>query len=413
MDATRKRNIGLAAVGSAALVAAGTAFAAGKLSHSGAKANAASGSGDLVAASTQSGGADARGYGFGRRGGGFDRFGFGRMGGPFHRGDDLAAAATYLGTTAGDLQSKLAAGQTLAQIADATNGKSASGLIDALVTHEKTELQQAVTDGKLTQTQADQLETNLTDRITALVNGTKPTGPGGHFGIGPFHRGDDLAAAATYLGTTASDLQSKLAAGQTLAQIADATNGKSASGLIDALVTHEKTELQQAVTDGKLTQTQADQLETNLTDRITALVNGTKPTGPGGHFGIGPFHRGDDLAAAATYLGTTASDLQSKLAAGQTLAQIADATSGKSASGLIDALVTHEKTELQQAVTDGKLTQTQADQLETNLTDRITALVNGTRPTGPGPGFGFRFRGGGGPWQGPPTQRQNAPATHI
>jgi hypothetical protein len=183
MDATRKRNIGLAAVGSAALVAAGTAFAAGKLSHSGAKANAASGSSDLVAASTQSGGSGSGGYGFGRRGGGFDRFGFGRMGGPFHRGDDLAAAASYLGTTASDLQSKLAAGQTLAQIADATNGKSASGLIDALVTHEKTELQQAVTDGKLTQTQADQLETNLTDRITALVNDTKPTGPGPGFGF--------------------------------------------------------------------------------------------------------------------------------------------------------------------------------------------------------------------------------------
>ncbi len=233
---------------------------------------------------------------------------------------------------------------------------------------------------------------------------------GGHV----FRGGDDLAAAATYLGTTADDLQSKLASGQTLAQIADATSGKSASGLIDALVTHEKTELQQAVTDGKLTQSQADQLETNLSDRITALVNGTRPAGPGpgGRFGIGPFHRGDDLAAAATYLGTTADDLQSKLASGQTLAQIADATSGKSASGLIDALVAHEKTELQQAVTDGKLTQSQADQLETNLSDRITALVNGTRPAGPGPGGHF-FKGGGAPWQAPPAGRQNLPATHI
>ena len=288
MDASRNRKIGIAAVGSVALVAAGTAFAAGKLSHSGSTANTASGSGDLIAAGTQSGGSGGYGFGYGRRDRGFGRFGFGRAGGPFHGGDDLTAAATYLGTTAGDLQSKLSSGQTLAQIADATSGKSASGLIDALVTHEKTELQQAVTDGKLTQTQADQLETNLTDRITALVNHTKPAGPGpgGHFGIGPFHGGDDLTAAATYLGTTAGDLQSKLSSGQTLAQIADATSGKSASGLIDALVTHEKTELQQAVTDGKLTQTQADQLETNLTDRITALVNHTKPAGAGprGHF---------------------------------------------------------------------------------------------------------------------------------
>ena len=80
---------------------------------------------------------------------------------------------------------------------------------------------------------------------------------------------------------------------------------------------------------------------------------GHGPGGPGG---------GDDLAAAATYLGLSQSDLQTALQSGKTLAQVANATSGKSAAGLIDALVAAEKTELAAAVTAGTLTQAQADQ---------------------------------------------------
>jgi hypothetical protein len=109
---------------------------------------------------------------------------------------------------------------------------------------------------------------------------------------------------------------------------------------------------------------------------------------------------GDDLAAAAGYLGTTTDSLLAQLQSGKTLAQVANATSGKSASGLIDALVAHEKTEIAAAVSAGKLTQAQADQLTANLQQHVTDLVNGVRPAGPprwggGPppgdgGFGFR-----------------------
>ena len=124
-------------------------------------------------------------------------------------------------------------------------------------------------------------------------------------------------------------------------------------------------------------------------------------------FGFG--HAGgpaDDIAAAADYLGTTASALVTDLQSGKTLAQVADGTSGKSSAGLIAALVAHEQTELAAAVTAGKLTQAQSDTLAANLTQRVTDRVNGTRPVGgPGPwggghhggrhgGFGGGFGGG-------------------
>jgi F0F1-type ATP synthase delta subunit len=199
-----------------------------------------------------------------------------------------------------------------------------------------------------------------------------PAGMLGHHD-GP---GDDLDAAATYLGTTASALVTQLRSGKTLAQIA----GSKTDGLIAALVDHEKQEIADAVTAGRLTQAQADEITATLTQRFTDLVNGVhRALGPGRGFGPGPgpVHRpGGDLAVAADYLGTTVTDLLTQLRTGKTLAAIA----GSKTSGLIDALVEHEKTELASAVTAGRLTQAQADELLPMLTTRVGALVNGTLP---------------------------------
>lgn len=156
----------------------------------------------------------------------------------------------------------------------------------------------------------------------------------GHSHDGPKGGGPPgLAAAATYLALSVDTLQADLQKGETLAQVANATSGKSASGLIDALVADAKSH---GATDP------------DLTARITAFVNGTaRPFGPG-----------PDLQAALTYLGISADTLRSDLESGKTLAQIADATSGKSAGGLVDALVAADRT-------------------------RITALVNGQPPEHP------------------------------
>ena len=193
---SRNTKFGALTVVAVALVVAGGAFAAGK--HHGSKASAASGLtiGSFVASATNKTTKDN---------------------GPGHGpSDELAAAATYLGLSQADLQTALQSGKTLAQVADATSGKSTTGLIDALVAAEKTELAAAVTAGKLTQAQADQIAPSLEARFTDLVNGVRPAhGPGfghgfGHGGPG----GGDLAAAATYLGLSQADLQTALAVGQ-------------------------------------------------------------------------------------------------------------------------------------------------------------------------------------------------------
>jgi hypothetical protein len=313
----------------------------------------------------------------------------------YGHGDDLDAAATYLGLTEDQLRTQLESGKTPAQIANATSGKSAAGLIAALVAAEKQELADAVSSGKLTQAQADTITAGLQQRFTDLVNGTLPKGRPG-FG---FHAGG-LDAAATYLGLTDDQLRTQLESGKTLAQIANATSGKSADGLIAALVADAKKDIAAAVSAGRLTQAQADAITSDLQQHVTDLVNGSLPKGGPG-FG---FHHIGGLDAAASYLGLTEDQLRTQLESGKTLAQIANATSGKSAAGLIAALVAAEKQEIANAVSSGKLTQAQADAITADLQQRVTDLVNGKLPSPPR-GDRFRFRGG--PFR-PPMTGANA-----
>ena len=225
---------------------------------------------------------------------------------------------------------------------------------------------------------------------------------------------DDFAAAATYLGLSQADLQTALQSGKTLAQVANATSGKSSSGLIAALVAAEQAELAAAVTAGRITQAEADQLSANLKARLTNFVNGTMPLHGGGGWGHAPGGQGgSSLAAAASYLGLSQSELQTALQSGKTLAQVAAATSGKSAAGLIDALVAAEQTELAAAVTAGRLTQAQADQVSAALKDRVTNMVNGVRPEHSGLG-GFGGPGGRGGYGGPPPSGSGLqPSTNV
>ena len=266
----RRIRFALLAVAVAALAAGGTALAAKSHGQSPRATAAPNGVFHGVFRGPGMGGPGIGGPGIGGPGHG----GFGH-GGP---SDDLAAAASYLGTTTDALLTQLQGGKTLAQVADATSGKSKSGLIDALVAHEKQELAAAVSAKKLTQAQSDQIASTLTQRFTDMVNSVHPAMPPAG---GPHGHGDGLQAVTSYLGISADALATQLRAGKTLAQIANATQGKSASGLIDALV-------------ADATKRFGANAPSDLRQHITDLVNGVRPAfGPGGggphdHWGEAP-----------------------------------------------------------------------------------------------------------------------------
>jgi hypothetical protein len=95
-----------------------------------------------------------------------------------------------------------------------------------------------------------------------------------------------------------------------------------------------------------------------------------------------------------TLLGMTDEQIQAERLAGKSLAQIAQAK-GVSEDKLIEAILTAKKAALAQAVTDGKLTQAQADLMVERMTAMIKVMVERTT-TGPMMGSGRGMMGGRG-----------------
>jgi hypothetical protein len=210
-------------------------------------------------------------------------------------------------------------------------------------------------------------------------------GPGGPPGA---------AAIATYLGLTNDQIRTQLASGKTLAQIATA-QGKTVSGLEDAIVADAKTHLDAAVTAGKLTADQESTMLARLKSHVDELVNSTGPPA-GGRGGPGG---GPATQAIATYLGLTSDQIGTQLQAGKTLADIATAQ-GKTVGGLEDAIVADAKTHLDAAVAVGKLTADQESTMLANIASHVADMVTHSGPPaggnggpGGGPAFGKRMAG--------------------
>jgi hypothetical protein len=158
------------------------------------------------------------------------------------------------------------------------------------------ELQAAVKDGRLTQSQANALEqrekkTGATPGLgfgffgpgagggPGLGLGPGP-GPGGGPGFGPRLRGvagplgfaGGIGSAASYLGLSNAQVFRELSSGKSLAQIATA-KGKSVSGLEQAMTAASKAQLAKAVANKMLTAAQEKQLLSGLSSRIANQVN--------------------------------------------------------------------------------------------------------------------------------------------
>jgi hypothetical protein len=164
--------------------------------------------------------------------------------------------------------------------------------------------------------------------------------------------------------------------------------GVSPSALSSAMQAARIDRIEAAVADGRLTQAQANLLKQRIREGRGPFLGDTFS---GGRFGRGGRER---LTAAATkYLGITPATLRSERRAGESLAQIAASTPGKSVAGLKAAILAGAKARLDGAVSDGRITSEQARARLSALSSRIEALLERTS-VGPGPNdFHMRPRG--------------------
>jgi hypothetical protein len=165
--------------------------------------------------------------------------------------------------------------------------------------------------------------------------------------------------------------------------------GVTPSALSSALKKALENRVDAAVAAGQLTKAQGDELKQRIESGALPLFFGPRG-GPHGHF--------DELGAAASYLGLSDDQLHTQLESGKSLAQVAK-DRGKSVDGLVQSMVDSATKKLDAAVTAGRLTKAQEQQILSGLKQRITDFVNGVRDRD----HEFRFdRGFAGPPPGSP-----------
>jgi ribosomal protein S20 len=177
--------------------------------------------------------------------------------------------------------------------------------------------------------------------------------------------------------------------------------------LDSAIVSAGSGTLDEAVQQGKLTQAQANALKSRLqSGDLGALLGGHgdfggKVGGPNGAKMNGGVQQAV-VGAVAKALNMTNQELMTQLRSGQTLAQLAQAH-GTTEQAVTDAALAAARTQLDQAVSSGSMTQAQADAIYARLQQAGAQLL---APHGRGSGGGRQQPGAPNAPQAPTTTSQ-------
>ena len=194
------------------------------------------------------------------------------MGG--HGPASLAVIAKTLGMSEADLLKELQAGKSVADVAKAKN-VALDKVVDAIIADR-------VADMKAN------LPKQLSEPFRPGPGGPAGPGPRGMFG-GP--GGASLATVAKELGISEADLLTALQAGKTVADVAKEKN-VALDKIVNAIVAQMSENLKKAVSDGRMTQAQADKmladLKASLPQRLSEKLLQPPPFGPGGPQGGRP-----------------------------------------------------------------------------------------------------------------------------
>ncbi len=136
-------------------------------------------------------------------------------------------AAGYLHVPPAQIRQLMAKGQTLSQIA-AAKGSSRAALLEALYARKARQIKSLHLTPQRERTELAATRAALAERLTR-------------------RRVSSLSvAAAKYLGLSRTELRAKLASGDTLSSLAEATGGHSRRGLIDAMTRERRETIEQA-----------------------------------------------------------------------------------------------------------------------------------------------------------------------
>ncbi|OME88736.1 MULTISPECIES: hypothetical protein [Paenibacillus] len=156
-----------------------------------------------------------------------------KAGGP-RGGNIVKETAEVLGLTEAEIRTALEAGSTFAEIAEG-KGMTQSVFVQKLTELETSKIDERLSEGSITETEAAEWKEGLSARLTQMVESSevgfgKGHGKGGR-GFGKFGNPEEIAAL---LGLSEDELKVEMKEGQSLAEIA-ATKGISEDQLVQKL----------------------------------------------------------------------------------------------------------------------------------------------------------------------------------
>jgi uncharacterized protein (DUF433 family) len=280
----------------------------------------------------------------------------------------IQVVADETGLKPADITRQMAQGMTLADIIQANKG-NVQTVIDQSVTEITDEINQAVATGKMTQDRANQILAALKDQITQGINGD--LFPNKLDTATILRDSEEILLQATADATKLApeDILKQVRAGKTLADVITA-NGASVDSVVSAAVTKATADINAAVKAGRLGQSQADTLIANARKVFTAELNGTfRKRTVQAVVGMAV------LRLAAQQTGISVQDIIKEVRSGKSLADVL-AEHNVDTTAFITSAVDATKKRLDQAVTNGRITQADADTRLQQFQQRLTEQIN-------------------------------------
>jgi|GEM_PF-650281 len=289
--------------------------------------------------------------------------GMGKMGN-FKGPHGLSDLLKEKGTTDVEIKAALDSGKSLYDLA-IEKGITDAQMKEYMITSGTKHIDDAVTAGKMTAAQAEAAKTKLTE--AAANCNFKDQGNGmmkGSMGMGGGH--NVLSNLLKEKGANDEEIKSALASGKSLYDFA-IEKGITDAQMKEYMITEGTKRIDDAVTGGKMTDVQAEEAKTKLTE--AAANCNFKDQGNGmmkGSMGMGGGH--NILSNLLKDKGTTDDEIKAALASGKSLYDFA-IEKGITDAQMKEYMLTEGTKRIDDAVTAGKMTAAQAEEAKTKLTE--------------------------------------------
>lgn len=289
--------------------------------------------------------------------------------------DVLASITEQTGLNLREVLEQVRGGQTLADVIEA-NGGDVQAVAATIVSDISANLDQRVAEGQIPAELAERVQGNLDQIVNNALSG------GGqrmrNANVDPQQA--LTQAMSDTLGLDRRELFEQLRDGQTPAEVISA-NGGDVQAVVDSAIATSTERINAAVTNGVMTQEQADEMLAQLPEVYDQIVNegfqGNMRDRLGERFQPGTER--DILGQMSATLGVEPREFLQQLRDGATPADILSAN-GVDVNAFIDEQVARLGDGLEQRVENGRMTQEQADERLEQFRQRLTDAMNRTFP---------------------------------